>query len=561
MTNIVSTVLRFFSITLLCFTSSHVLALCTISDPLVINLRADTKSEKSCLNQSNVQQCIRDELREYYQTNPACLNFMDIYVPGTGGEDGNYNQFNWMFKNDTTRAHVSIMYENATTWDSATYDTSIINGTQSLKELLKAVEAEGTNTPVRSVRVFGHSKGSHIVSHVSTLNQNKSWLKFWAYALPGRTAVSIKKNQSNAYTGPLGTPGKIEKHNNNLVTITWLNDEVQLYTGNNHKGMMVPQAWEYPGYINDRRTRRGNVIENRIDHHDTYGGDSDLIDSSNKYEKNSKDQKYLATGDDSAYRGTKLKSFKPYFWGDADCRELAWQAMNVGTNEEVFDTAGNSQFPYDIGPSGPRGSGCQPSAGDDVYVKIRYLLIRKNKGYKTSFNLIFEEYSETGEGAEITRFSLPHSNKTQKDWQDFQQKIRLPYNFTIRIDPKKRLVKESKKNSKRNNTIHIAWVQVSGISNPASHRNDGIDSQYIIGPNSRKSMGAFEGQDHQKNLAGANKSGWKKHRNDTSNWKIYKSRKKARTQNNERLSYETLKITGDGNGSQEGFYKPVSLVD
>ncbi len=553
---------QYLSILLFFLFSTHAAAQCNIPEPLVINLRADTLSNKSCLKQEDTQKCIRDRLREYYYADPGCLNFMDIYVPGTGGEDGNYNQFNWMIKNDDTRAHVSVMYENATTWDSATYDTSVINGTESLTELIKAVEAEGTSTPTKSVRVFGHSKGSHIVAHVSTLYKSKAhWLQFWAFAQTGRTAVSLKKNSDNAYVGPLGTPGMIEKHNNNLVTLTWLNDEVALYTGKKHKGLMIPQAWEYPGYINDRRTNKGNVIENRIDHHDTYGGDSDLIDDANEYEKNKKDQVYLATGDDSAYRGRKLRKFKPYFWGDADCRELAWQAMKVGTSEEVFDENGQSKFPYSIGPSGPRGSGCQPAASKEVTVKVRYLLKRKHPRYRTGFRLIFENYSESGEGAEIARMSVPYANKTQTNWQDFEKKIRLPYNFTLRIDQAREDDGSGNSSSKRNNTIHIAWVKVSGIRDPAAHRRDGITSQYIIGPDSRYSMGAFEGQDHQKNLAGANKSGWKKHADDTSNWKIYKSRKKARLKTNERKTYETLKLTGDGGDTQEGFYKPVSLVD
>ncbi len=505
---------------------------CNKIKPLIINVRTDTKKKSSCLNHEKASACIANRIQDYYsKNNSSCLKAVDIYMPGTSAEDGNYNQFNSMFNRRNNRAHISIKYENSTLHDRSFYDKSVINGTKALKAVLNAIKEKMPKT--QKVRVFGHSKGAHIVSHVSTRYQNDDLFKFWAFAQPGRTKVPITKNKGS-FTGPLGQYGYIQKHNNNLVSISWLNDEVKLYTGDKYNGAMVPQAWEYPGYINDKSTRKGNVLDNRIDHHDTYGGDSEKVGKN----RLNKDAPYLATGDDSAYGKSVKKRYKPYFWRDRKCRDLAWQAMEA------------SEFTHYIGTSGPRGSNCQPRAAQAVTVKIRYLMQRNNLKNEIDFRLVFDSYNEDGHGQKIAQVNIPRAKKSQKEWQELTVDLQLPDTFNLRIQPI-----APKGNNGSNNTIHIAWIKVSNIKDETFKKRK---SQFIVGPNN----GAFEGQDHQKNLAGANKSGWKKHASDNSNWKLYKSRESAKLPGSKKKkTHETLKFVGDGDDGQEGFYKPVSLLD
>ncbi len=512
---------------------------CSIIKPLVLNVRADTNKSESCLNDNDISQCISDKINDYYSSANSCLRAIDIFVPGTSTEDGTYNHFNYMFSQENNRAHISIKYENGTKWDAALYDKSVINGVEATKAVLNAIK-DKIDDEVEEVRIFGHSKGAHIISHLSKLFKESDQFKFWAFAQPGRTAVDITNSDSHDYTGPLGDPGYIHKHNNNLVTINWLNDEVKLYTGKNHNGAMVPQAWEYPGYINDRRTRRGNMVDFRIDHHDTYGGDSELV----SLDKLKTDARYKATGDDSAFGPSLKKQYKPYFWGDETCRELAWEAMD------------SDSFKHEIATSGPRGEECKPRSKQTVRFKMRYLMQRNNTKNDIDFRVAFDTYNEDGAGEEFLTINVPRAQKSQRKWQDLEKTIQLPDSFNLRIQPL-----DPDGNTKADNTIHIAYIRISGIKDPTSKRPANLTSQYIIGPMSGPIIGAFEGQDHQKSLAGAIKSGWKKHPDDKSNWKIYKSRERAKLPTNDKKTYETLKFKGNGNDGQEGFYKPVSLVD
>ncbi len=507
---------------------------CQQKDVYIINVRHDGLGDSCFAKPKNLEvQCVLDRLEKHL---PNCVEALDIFVPGTNQEDGNYKQFTSMFGENRGRGRVSIMYENATLWDAATYDQSVINGTHALKLVLSALESSPYDK--KDVRVFGHSKGAHIVAHVSSVYTTRNWVRFWAFAVPGRTRVPISRMFGD-FTGPVGKAGYIEKASDNLVTATWLNDEVRLYTGKKHNGVMSPQAFEYPGRINDEGTRGGELIPNRMDHHNNYGGEYTEMSCP-----------FYATGDDRVYDdlstgskpglscNKKRVTFKPWFWGNEGCRSLALGAM-----EEKEGTR------YFIGPSGPRRANCRPASPIDMTVSMRYTM-QRNAFSKNSigFEVWFHDY-EKPKAPAIAKLKPPNAKKKQKGWKDFKRTVRLPYSFTVRLKPK------DFGGNKVDNTIHIAWMRAR-FRNPVTGKKI---TRYIIGPQwDGDGATPFEGQDHAKSLAGAKKAGWNKDKKDTSNWDIFKSQEIA---GRPPKRYESLKLMGDGNDGQEGFYKYISLVD
>jgi len=172
------------------------------------------------------------------------------------------------------------------------------------------------------VHVFGHSKGSHAVA-LTAMNgiENHKYAKYFAFGQPGRTAVRM-----NNYSPPtaLGTPGYIEKLSENLVGITWENDEVQYFKGGEffpRSGLAVPETFGFPGIINDRSPNGTASLNSRIDHHKNYGG---------TFERD--------------------VQFYPYFWGNQDCIQSAFDVMNTGATP----TDGQPGERRHIGSSEPR---------------------------------------------------------------------------------------------------------------------------------------------------------------------------------------------------------------
>ena len=304
---------------------------------------------------SEIQTCIADEIRDNLPD--ECETHFDIFVPGTNAEHGAWKQFNRMFKTDTNRAHLVLGYDDTrdvegVNYDPAFYDRGVLDSRRSLIHLLDALD---DNFNVEQIRVFGHSKGSHTVALVSEISAYNE-VEFYAFAQPGRTAVDIVPliPFPEVDEGKLGRPGYIEKLSDNLVGITWKNDEVQYFTGG-ALGISLPEIWQFPGYIwqenNGGGASTGGYLH--IDHHNNYGGFyTDGIGGNQWRDGEGTVQNayaYCTTGDKSEAKssdecGEQNITKSPYFWGTPECVAEAYRMMKKG---ETGDR-------YNIGYSGPR---------------------------------------------------------------------------------------------------------------------------------------------------------------------------------------------------------------
>ena len=363
------------------------------------------------------------------------MDSFDVFVPGTGAEHGSWRQFNSMNLPVPGRGYLALKYQDEafSLSNSSQYDTSVIAGRAALIELLYALEKE---FPQAKVRVFGHSKGAHIVSLVSDAKESAiGGVQFFAFAVPGRTGVDISVSP-DINAAPYGTPGYIQKVTSNLVSITWLNDEVKFYTGKEFNGLMMPKIWSYPGYIWDRGTSGANPLSQRIDHHGNYGGF--FIDGvGNGGNLGAGVEKewypYCATGNNltlvQAASECKKKpvKFSPYFWGDEACRNKAFSMM---------ESAGIREKHY-IGYSGPRSSDCRDN--------VEPITATVNFDYRINIGAPFKnlcEYTLKLDFEALNFSGQPYTRKnggyikitdrgTDTGWQSEKVEIEIPYHMRI----------------------------------------------------------------------------------------------------------------------------------
>ena len=312
----------------------------------IVDLSTDSETSGACGLEDEkdaVADCLAEDIEEHFQDTPECLGAFDIFVPGTNQEDGNPQQFTAIQSSNPGRSYLSVQYSyKSTLWDDAIeYDKGVVDGAKALNQLLYALRTRfgDPDTPFDAanpdphIRVFGHSKGSDPVARAS-LDIDNQGIEFFAFAQAGRTPSNV-----------LGSPGWVEKLTENLVTLTWQNDEVQYYSGGS-SGDQTPEVWGFPGYVNQAGGGL-SLFPLRLDHHNNYGG---------TYTKD--DIPYCATGNKLAYNiaGECKKQpgvqYVPYFWGDTECTSMAYDLMTNG--------AVGSRF-Y-IGNSGPRTSRCSEGA-------------------------------------------------------------------------------------------------------------------------------------------------------------------------------------------------------
>ena len=334
----------------------------------IVNLAQDSKSGLSCALETSdekIANCVEEEITDAFDS--ACLGAFDVFVPGTNDENGSWKHFNSMFSRDTGRAYLSLQYQEEP--KGALYDQGVIDGNNALKSLLYTLRNRFNNA---DVRIFGHSKGSHIVALVADESDYAN-MDFFAFAQAGRTSVDID-GIGGLSKGKRGLAGYIHKLSSNLVGITWQNDEVQYYTGVGTNGVLfAPEKWEFPGYVS--QDTAGGLLINalfknfRIDHHTNYGGQftEGLSQNDIALGEGSTDPRhpYCATGDKFSWLNPEcglqqVKNF-PYFWGNEECRQLAFEAMDIR----------NTGDRYYIGNSGPRTAGCSDNVGT---VQARYRL-------------------------------------------------------------------------------------------------------------------------------------------------------------------------------------------
>jgi len=363
----------------------------------------------------------------------ACQRSFDVFVPGTAAEHGAWKQFNSMFSRETGRGYLSLQYQNGTDFDATQYDLGVIDARSSLISLLYTLKSRFADS---DVRVFGHSKGSHAVALVADEPDYRG-MKFFAFAQPGRTATDIS-NRGDINAGKRGSPGFIHKLSDNLVGITWANDEVQFYVGDGFNGLMMPEKWGWPGFI-WQDTASGTVSPLRIDHHNNYGGRYTDGVPGNRWQdgQGSTDNAYpyCATGhkfellrndelDECGKHDKHDVEFLPYFWGDAGCREKTFEIMNSGA-------VGAKHY---IGYSGPRSADCRDNVGTvQASYRLEYNLnLADQDDCRYDMTLRFE--GRRFDDAPYTRpsgGSIRVRSTVDTGWRSITGTILLPYHMRI----------------------------------------------------------------------------------------------------------------------------------
>lgn len=323
----------------------------------------------------DLDQCVTELVRSAL---PAeCRTRIDVFVPGTTQEDGNWKQFRSLVNGADDRGSLSLRYDTATKLDQLKYDNGVKKSRDALKILLRVLaERFGPE----EVRVFGHSKGAHGVTLVADELASSSKyddFEFYAFGQAGRVAVDID-NSPEIKPGRLGKAGYIHKLSRNLVGITWENDEVRDYRGDGFNGLKLPLSWRYPGYIlGHDKFGSGLPLYTRIDHHNTYGGG---------YTEEA--VPYCNTGSGFALAPLRTHpcikkantAFPAYFWGHQACRDTAFEMMRAGAVNETSW----------IGASGPRASSTscreRQSRVSASYV-LRYRYNRADKDCIFNFRL------------------------------------------------------------------------------------------------------------------------------------------------------------------------------
>jgi hypothetical protein len=395
---------------------------CVMDEVIIVNLSRDATdvvTGNSCVKTVGIPeeftaQCIVEQLEAALP--PGCDERFDVYVPGTNAEHGAWKQFNYLFRSDTNRAKLSLRYEDVRTieedigkLDPAKYDIGVADARASLISLLNVLE---DHFGADEVRVYGHSKGSHSVALVAPLFPG---FEFYAFAQPGRTDRDINSFIGSPERGRLGEAGYIEKLSNNLVGITFLNDEVYVYKGSDGAApVLVPERWDFPGFIFQDDLGSNPLGSYRIDHHNSYGGDyTDGGNGADAWRDGrgtvGDNFPYCATGSQAAWSEDECEKTRarqrPWFWGTPACRAEAYRMMALGA---VGDQ-------YEIGYSGPRLPGtCQaanPYLVVDWETRIRWNLPDQNCRFDVTMR--FEDL-ETGR--ETGRLSFSGSVDDENQW-------------------------------------------------------------------------------------------------------------------------------------------------
>ena len=374
------------------------------ADVYIVDLSQHSTSGVSCTMTSErdeIVDCVERGIRETFAQAEACLGAFDVFVPGTNQEDGDYRQFTSIISPLPGRTYLSVQYSDESTLldDAMQYDRGVADASNALDLLLYTLKAR-FNHP--DVRVFGHSKGSDAVARVSAYPDHQS-VKFFAFAQAGRTPDSLR-----------GTPGYIQKLRDNLVGLSWQNDEVKFYTGGS-SGFVTPEIWGFPGYVN--QTGDGlTVFPIRIDHHNNYGGD---------YSK--EDYPYCATGNKAAMLATSEcrkqagVNYLPYFWGTTECADRAYEMMD---SAPVGDQ-------YYIGYSGPRAPGCKDtSATIEVSYELVYRMnLADQDDCRYNMQLSFEGLDSGENRADGGSISVSSTRDTR--WVRRTGRIQLPYHMKL----------------------------------------------------------------------------------------------------------------------------------
>jgi len=375
----------------------------------------------------NVDDCVKDLIESALPV--GCRSKIDVFVPGTNQEDGNAKQFTKLIDSEDGRGAISLGYSAANPTDTINYDRGVRKSRDVLAILLRVLKEEFVPD---SVRIYGHSKGSHGVALEADRILGVEGFEnyhFFAFGQAGRTATKID-DTSDMVAARLGTRGYIEKLSDNLVGITWENDEVRDFYGSGFDGLKPPLSLRYMGHIRGASTLGTGVpLYTRFDHHNTYGGD---------YTANSPPYCYTGSGFVMAaftnHRCIKKVNvhFPGYFWGNTECANQSY---------EMLETEGAVSRVW-IGTSGPRTSenSCAPK---ESTVTASYTLGYRHNQADVDCHLNFK----------VTAYGLnsPGSDDNRGNGTSFSFKrdgsialvggaakrtgtIKLPYNMKLQLD-------------------------------------------------------------------------------------------------------------------------------
>lgn len=444
---------------------------------------------------------------------PRCS---DIFVPGIFGEDGDASQFSSIISTDAGRGYIALQYnDDPVQASSIDYDQGVTDASNALNELLYALQQRFSDP---DIRVFGHGKGSDAVTRVS-LNSDYTDIPFYAFGQPGRTQASL-----------LGDPGNIQKLSNNLVGITWQNDEVQFY-GGSANGSQLPQNWGYPGFINST----GDVVNLspfRIDHHNSYGSDT----TQNAFP-------YCATGDKSAM--TNIDECKQQdgvqhvanFWGDSQCTDIVHDMMS---NAAIGDR-------HYIGFSGPRADNCKDTVGTiEVEYELTYLInIADQNDCQYNLNLEFKGLNEGADRADGDTVSV--SSVVDTNFITDTGTIQIPYHMRLELNAD--MVDVSGPFSSCVNFLGAnseAYIETFAVSFTHPVTNEAV---------TRTLIGNSEGIEYlNANVAGEDNTGWNK---VSGIWDMFFMKPSAVP-----THQGAIVVSGATAGGNTGsFFKQVHLVD
>jgi len=377
----------------------------TPDDVYIIDLSQNSTSGVACTMTSDreeIASCVEERIRAEFTQAPSCLSAFDVFVPGTNAENGDYKQFTNIISPLPGRAYLSVQYSDEISLaDAINYDMGVYDASNALDDLLYTLKVRFNNP---EVRVFGHSKGSDPVARVSTYPEH-SEVEFFAFAQAGRTPSSVR-----------GTPGYIHKLSDNLVGITWQNDEVKFFTGGS-TGYQVPEIWGFPGYVNQAGGGM-TVLPSRIDHHDNYGGE--YTKETHPYCATGNKAAMLATAECKKQNGVR---FVPYFWGDGECTEKAFQMM-------ASSAIGEKHY---IGYSGPRADGCKDTVGtvEASYELVYRMNIADQDDCKYNMQLSFNGLDFGDNRADGGKISVSSTRDTK--WVRKTGTVRLPYHMKLSV--------------------------------------------------------------------------------------------------------------------------------
>ncbi len=485
----------------------------------------------------NVDNCVERLIKQALPL--GCRTEIDIIIGGTNQEDGNPKQFaalvfpgdNDLGLESDNRGTISIGYSPASPLDTINYDRGVRKSRDILGVVLRVLKER---IQPESVRVYGHSKGSHGVALAADRVLGVDGFEnyhFFAFGQAARTTIKID-DTPDMKPSKMGAAGYIQKLTNNMVGITWENDEVRDYTGDGFNGLKPSLSIRYPGkIIGGAGLGSGVPLYTRFDHHNTYGGG---------YTESSVPYCYTGSGFiiglNSSHPCVKKVqvTYPAFFWGNADCRAKSWAMLE---DENAPDKIW-------IGTSGPRVSSTNCAPKESTVSASYSFGYRHNQADKDChLKMSVKAFGLNSPGGDDRRpngssFSVSQDGDLALVGSAKRKtgSITLPYNMTLQVEAY--LLRESGIGnciSVAETETYIDYLRVT-FKHPVTNKSV---TKYLIG---NAEIAAYPGLVAQGQL----KSPWKR---TSGKWDLKYD-----------VIYSALKIEGDTYAESERSPSLVSLI-